>query len=360
MKELKTLKALYLQKMDLPIHLILHNTYICNAKCGHCFNWKNLNKHKAEDELTLEQFGKIAKSFDGKLLFLNLSGGEPFLRSDISDMCHLFTLHNKDLVSISIPTNGILPLKIKKEVEKICEKCKKTSISINLSLDGFEEFHDANRGVAGAFRKVFETYEALADLKKRYRNLSIKVTTVIMDKNSKDILKLAEYVLDKMPEVDFHNNILIRGSPKDNSLLLPPISELRELKIGLEKIWDRYSYRKDMNPAVRKLTNALGRYMYDLYVDISEQKKQVVPCDAWKNNAVIDALGNVQICELRYVIGNLKDYDFDFRKLWNSEKAEKLKESIKRKECFCTHGCVYPLNVMKRPLLFPKVSRYLL
>jgi MoaA/NifB/PqqE/SkfB family radical SAM enzyme len=360
MKELTTLKALYLRRMDLPIHLILHNTYICNAKCGHCFNWKNLNKHKAEEELTLEQFGKIGKSFDGKLLFLNLSGGEPFLRSDISDMCHLFTIYNKDLISINIPTNALLPQKIKKEVEKICEKCKKTSISINLSLDGFEEFHDANRGVKGNFKKVLETYNVLKDLKHKYKNLSVKVTTVILNQNYNDIIKLAEFVLENMPDVDFHNNILIRGSPKDNSMFLPSIAQLRKLNIELQKIWDRYSYRKDMNPVIRKLTNALGRYMNDLYVDISEQKKQVVPCDAWKNNVVIDALGSVQICELRQEIGNLKDYDFNFKKLWNSEKAQKLKASIKRKECFCTHGCVYPLNVLKRPLLFPKISKYLL
>ncbi|NTV23536.1 MAG: radical SAM protein, partial [Nanoarchaeota archaeon] len=134
MKELTTLKALYLEKRPLPIHLILHNTFICNAKCGHCFNWDNLNKHKPEEELSLEEFEKISKSFDKKLRFLNLSGGEPFLRKDISEMCHHFVKNNPGLVSISIPTNGLLPKKIREETEKICDKCK-TSISINLSLD---------------------------------------------------------------------------------------------------------------------------------------------------------------------------------------------------------------------------------
>ena len=65
MKELETLKSLYIEKRDVPFHLILHNTFICNAKCGHCFNWKNLNKHKPSEELSLEQFEKIAKSFNG-------------------------------------------------------------------------------------------------------------------------------------------------------------------------------------------------------------------------------------------------------------------------------------------------------
>ncbi len=348
----KVIKALYLRKSDLPVHLILHNTFVCNAKCGHCFNWQNLNTTKPSDELSMEEFEKIAKSFDNNLLFLNLSGGEPFLRKDIAEMCNVFAKHNP-LFSINIPTNALMPKMIRDKTEDILQKCQKTSISINLSLDGFEEFHDENRGVKGNFQKLLETYDELAELKKNYPRLSLKVITVITNKNVDEIIDLGYFVIKRMPEISFQNFLLIRGSPKDNSMMLPPMSRLKEKSKEIKKIWDHYTYRGDMPRWQKKIANGLQRYLMDLYLEMVEKKYQVVACDAWKNNVVIDALGNVQICELLPVFANLRNYNYDFKKLWYSDKAQQLKQSIIDKKCFCTHGCVYPMNVLARPSLFP-------
>ena len=50
---------------------------------------------------------------------------------------------------------------------------------------------------------------------------------------------------------------------------------------------------------------------------------------------VVHANGDVGLCEQHPPIGNLRDNTF--RQIWQSEKAQRLRASIKAKECFCTN-----------------------
>ena len=52
-----------------------------------------------------------------------------------------------------------------------------------------------------------------------------------------------------------------------------------------------------------------------------------------------DARGEVRMCELRDAVGNVKDHDFDFKKLWFSPEADAQRVAIRAKECHCTHSC---------------------
>jgi hypothetical protein len=36
-------------------------------------------------------------------------------------------------------------------------------------------------------------------------------------------------------------------------------------------------------------------------------------------------------------IGNVREYDLDFRRIWNSQAAEKMRKQISA--CCCIHGC---------------------
>ena len=69
-----------------PVHLILFVTDQCNAKCVTCFYWENLNQGES---LQPEHIENISRSL-GRLLWLDISGGEPFLRKDLAWVCHKF------------------------------------------------------------------------------------------------------------------------------------------------------------------------------------------------------------------------------------------------------------------------------
>ena len=48
-------------------------------------------------------------------------------------------------------------------------------------------------------------------------------------------------------------------------------------------------------------------------------------------------------------IGNLKDNNYDFRALWNSPKAEEVRNFIHDTKCFCTHECFMTTNLLLDP-----------
>jgi len=93
----------------------------------------------------------------------------------------------------------------------------------------------------------------------------------------------------------------------------------------------------------------------DIIRDILTNKKRVIPCYAGRLNAFIDAYGDVLPCELlEYRFGNLRDYDFDFKRLWTEPKNKKIRSFIE-KRCFCTHSCIMLTNILFNPRFYSKI-----
>src|SRR3989344_1433723 len=78
-----------------PQSMIVFVTSRCNARCGFCFFWREIEE-KQKFELTLEEYEKIAKNY-GDLIQLSLTGGEPFLRNDLYDIMKVFYIHTKPM-----------------------------------------------------------------------------------------------------------------------------------------------------------------------------------------------------------------------------------------------------------------------
>jgi molybdenum cofactor biosynthesis enzyme MoaA len=96
--------------------VIFDVTFRCNSRCRTCFNWKNTDSVKKK-ELSLAEIEKISKSMPKFIWFL-ASGGEPFLREDLPEICEIF-YRNSGVKHFSIPTNSLLPAVIKNNLEKI-------------------------------------------------------------------------------------------------------------------------------------------------------------------------------------------------------------------------------------------------
>ena len=307
------------------------------------------------NELSLSEIESLAKELP-TLETLAISGGEPFLRKDISRIYRAFHQNCKRLSSFSIPTNCLIPKDIYEKTKDILIISNgKGLISINLSLDGLEKTHDYIRGVKGNFNKVLETYELLKGLKKEFKNFVLRVNTTINNYNVDELSKLIDYVREKMPEIESHNFEFIRGNPRDEKMKCPSIDKLKEVKPEIAKTFDYYQYFKG-NPIKSKLVNGLRSYQYDLYLRIMAEKKQLIPCYAGKIHAVVDTQANVYFCELLPKVGNIR-LEGSFLKAWRSEAAHAQRRSIKEKNCHCTHSCFQNGNIQFNPLLYPKVLK---
>ncbi|HVR44349.1 MAG TPA: radical SAM protein [Thermoanaerobaculia bacterium] len=322
-----------------PIYVILGLTYDCNSFCRTCFNWEQLRKDK-EHELSLEE---IRKSLDtvGDLLFVVMSGGEPFLRRDIAEVCeHLSKVNHAK--QITIPTGAIASELIARSVEATLERCPSTQIVVNLSLDHIGEKHDWIRGVPNNYERLRKTYANLVPLKARFPNLTVNVHTCLCSYNVDDLVEITTTVRQTFPEISFHSFEMLRGDQPDKSIQPISTDRYREVLPMLEEYWSSYHHYDDFLRFVKI-------YSRRIELAVLEQETQVTPCYAGTISGVIDARGEVRLCELRDAVGNLRDVDYDFGKLWFSEEADRQRKSIAAKECWCTHSCFMSSSLVFQP-----------
>ena len=89
-----------------------------------------------------------------------LSGGEPMLRRELTDIIHLFHTQN-GVRWVNLPTNGLLPERTAEWVARICEENPELQLDLNVAMDGLHEMQDSIRAVPGNFAKTLETIEAI-------------------------------------------------------------------------------------------------------------------------------------------------------------------------------------------------------
>lgn len=331
-------------RLKTPLQLIQYVTNKCNAKCKHCFYWKKLNSK--QNELTLDQFGKIAKSLKHPLSHLILTGGEPFLRDDLPEICRIFSNIN-GTKNIQIPTNGFLTEKIYSTVKDILETCN-SKLTIQISLDGTEKTHDEIRGINGAFKKAIRTIQKLKTLD----NLGIFILTVVSNHNFNEIEELSNYVKNNL--MVNHSFEIIRGvkfmeasstpiilsdfNPRDEKFLPPSTKDLDKIYTTIKEIY------KNQQKGIGYVTST---ECLNCAIEILKTHKKIVDCLAGRVIGVVYSNGDVGICELTTPVGNLKDFNFDFYKIWNSKEADEMRKKISN--CFCTHTCFLLPSIIYNP-----------
>jgi len=304
-----------------PPFLILFINSICNMKCEHCFYWRSLN---GKDDLTKEELFELSRSL-GKVENLNLSGGEPFIRKDFAEICRKF-IQNNGVRQIYVPTNGYFTEKTIKAITDTLQEKSLNLFVVELSLDGMPEFHDTFRVAKDAFKKAMQTYDALAELQAQDPRLRIHAISTATDRNMDEIRNLTTYLFDRCPKMDHHNLAIIRGDRKDPTLTGPSLKQYVELYQYIRKLWaprEEGRYGAIVEPMLQ-----------DAKIRTINAETQVVPCRAGVLSAVVYANGDLSVCEIHEPFGNLRERSFF--DIWNSPEAVELRESIARKECWCT------------------------
>ena len=86
----------------------------------------------------------------------------------------------------------------------------------------------------------------------------------------------------------------------------------------------------------------------------------ISPCHAGGLFGIITASGLVYPCEIldsSHMIGNIRDYNLNFKNLWLSNKAKEEVSFIRKTKCFCTHECFNQVNILFNPKYYPKVIK---
>ena len=328
-------KGRSLSKAQSPPILVLFINSICNLKCEHCVYWRNLN---SKDDLTVEEILSLARDL-GRLEILALSGGEPFLREEFAEICSFF-INNNQVEQIYVPTNSYFTEKICQSVSKVLEESSLKLFVVEISLDGMPEFHNRFRGSEKSFDKAMETYDALVELQKKDQRLRIHAVSTATEKNIDEIGKLTTFLYSRCPEMDHHNIALIRGDRKNPSLQGPDLAAYEKLHEYTRRLWiprEEGRYGSIVEPMLQWAKMSTIR-----------EKKQVIPCRAGLLSAVVYANGDVGLCESHPPLGNLRRQGF--MEIWNSEGTQKLRRSVRNKECYCSNEVFMWPSITFQPL----------
>jgi MoaA/NifB/PqqE/SkfB family radical SAM enzyme len=334
----------------LPLNLTLNVTYHCPSRCQTCNIWQ-----KKTDEFTLEEWQKTFKNIKSSVYWLILSGGEPFARIDLPDLAKLAYHYLKPKV-INIPTNGFLFEVIPSAVKKILENCPTSQVVINFSLDGLAEKHDKIRNLEGSFRNLLQSYTALQQIKNS--RLTIGVHSVVSKLNFENFPEIYKFVEKNLKPDSYITEIAEKRTELDNKNLdvFPDEKEYAQaIDFLLEKMENKKAH------GLSRITRALRINYYKLTKEVLRRKIQIIPCYAGFASGQISAEGEVWSCCVRgESMGNLKDENYDFRKIWFGEKAKKLRKSIKNKECHCPLASASYTSMLMDPATLLKISYKLL
>src|SRR5439155_9299542 len=140
-----------------PTVLIYNCTWVCDARCEMCNNWKHGDR---KSDMTLEQLDPaLAHDFWGAVENLNISGGEPTTRNDLPEMVELFHRRLPRMRKIGINTTGFTP---HRAIPMLTGFVKVFAghdllVSVRVSLDGIGDIHDQVRHVKRGCDKACET-----------------------------------------------------------------------------------------------------------------------------------------------------------------------------------------------------------
>lgn len=281
-------------------------THYCNARCKMCNIWQI----EKPEELNRETFYNLGKD----LLYINLSGGEPFIRTDLPEIVKIIN-EVAPKAKIIISTNGLLSGLIVDTMKKILEIDSR--VGVRVSLDGLEDNHDRIRGVGGIYQKAVRTLNDLSEL--GVKDLGIGFT--LMDANPGDVKPLYEWAKENNWQFSISavQNSNIYFNKKDNTL-----GPLDEIISSID-----YIIKRELESwSVKRWLRAYYFYGLKYYLLTGER---LIPSGAAADSVFIDAGGEVYPSNLiDEKIGNINDKNLE--ELWSSKNIREIREKLQNKK----------------------------
>lgn len=330
-----------------PSYIIFFVNAICNARCKHCFiNWDDVEKQRIP-ALTLDEIKKVSKSF-GKVKYLTLTGGEPTLRPDIAEIAQTFYDNNK-LEILNFITNGFSTDKLYKDVKKILRYCPDLNVQVHFSIDAIGAQHDEIRVVQGGFNRLLNSIEKVRALKAYYPRLYIGIITTYSKFNKDNIYEVISYITEKLQLPMYLN--YVRGQTYDRSAKEVNIRGYNEAsKIVAVK---NAELSKRIIPRPIDVLNNITPKIIDA---VANEDRFVVPCRVGTKLIEIGHDGTIFPCEiLDDKFGNIKNYDYDIKKILATAEAKAFSKRIIATKCKCTWECAIKNNILYTPSQYPNI-----
>jgi MoaA/NifB/PqqE/SkfB family radical SAM enzyme len=216
------------------------------------------------------------------------------------------------------------------------------NVTVALGIDGLKDQHDKIRQKTGSWDIVIDTARRLQAMKREYPRLDVQTCTCFMNSNQDTIFEWYDFV-----------KYQLKPDKVNFNYIRPPAADSKELEIdGARYARLAATINEDSRHGAIKnhyygdtgfFKAALDIYMHGLIARTQETQKAQLTCYAGTAGGVIYDEGTVSSCENLEPVGNLRDYDWNFQKLWFSPAMQARRKKA-ADGCFCTHesNCYYP------------------
>ena len=284
-----------------------------------CDIWKNPSK--ASEEFKPEILEKIPAGMQR----LNITGGEPLLRKDITEIVRILDKKTKRL---EISTNGYFFDRI----EAIAKEFP--NITIRVSVEGLPALNDRLRGIQNGFDHAMRTVLRLKEL--GIKDIGFAMT--LSGENCYDLLDL--YTLVASMDIEFANAVV------HNSFYFHKLNNEIKNKEEIERIMLKFMERLLNSP--RKNIKKKIKDWFRAYLNLGllrhvQGEERPIPCGAGTDTFFLDPWGRVLACNgsvKPMIMGDLKTQTFV--DIWRGEQAARVRDQVKncKQNCWMTGTAV--------------------
>jgi radical SAM protein with 4Fe4S-binding SPASM domain len=164
----------------IPLGGSIELTYRCNLNCVHCYLGPQTERHKrsTEEMNTRKVFDIIDEITDAGCLYLLLTGGEPLLRNDFSEIYH----HAKKRgLLVTVFSNGTL---ITNKIAELFRDLPPHEVEISL-YGATAPTYEKITGVQGSYEKCMRGIKLLLD-----SGIKVNLKTILMTLNSYELFEM--------------------------------------------------------------------------------------------------------------------------------------------------------------------------
>ena len=328
-----------------PTVLIFNCTWVCDARCEMCNNWRWGNR---KEDVTLEQVDQImASELWQNVENLNISGGEPTTRNDLPELVELFQRRLPRMRKIGINTTGLTPHRAIPMLTRIVEFCaaKDLLLSIRVSIDGVGDVHEQVRNVKRGFDKASQTIEAMQALAARSPHFQFGIASTIFAKNLEDARNIHAWARSKNLDIVFN---MLRFT--DNMLHNRDL----EAKIGFGTREETFMREFFLDRVAEESILSGQAFMYLHYADmISNGYHRTMPCPFQRQGLLLNPNGDLFYCENSKKLGNA--LETPAQELYFSAENLAHRDAMKRDTCpTCLSPCQVNVGAMKQVVPYVK------
>lgn len=308
-----------------PFKITLCLTDRCDCRCQGCLIWQRDKRA----EMTPGQIGAFLRDAPS-LRWVNLTGGEPFLRNDMVEVVRAVHEALPNLAVLDFPTTGQRTDVILRDVAEMT-RLGIPKLYVTCSIEGPPALHDELRGREGAFTNMLATYRGLRGMEGVEVFFGMTLSRANADRVAETIAAVREALGDEaIGWNDFHFNVFTESEhyyENQESTLEAPDALEEVIEHALE------SRSRSWHP-----TDLIESTYLRLLPEYLRTGRSPLPCKALRAGVFVNVAGDVHPCTVYgRRLGNV--LETPLYAILDGAEAQDARDVVRRDAC---PGCWSP------------------